>query len=139
MRQLGMKLLTLLCAFGVPFWAADQLQPALERPWAFAVGFAPVGLVLHGAYYLDEATAGWPRLCVRAGLVGAGLLVVGSGVMACQLLGWPPGRQLVEPRPATLPWWLQAAGLLVGVAASAAYMRAARRFLAARRGGLMRG
>lgn len=112
------KPIALFSACGGPLYIADTLKPFYGDLPAFAVGFAPIGLITFGSLWIDDDGDGFvKRLLVRAGLVGAYGLAGMNLYTAWKLLTAPPpaDRGLII------------IGLIVGTIATVMYVRAARR------------
>jgi len=111
------KPIAVLSACGGPLYLADTLKRALGDMPAFAVAFAPIGLLSLGALWLDDDDGFVKRLLVRGGLVGA-LALTGVNIFTA----W---RLLTAPPPPDRG--LIIFGLIVGTVATRVYVPAALR------------
>jgi hypothetical protein len=113
-RELAVKLSAFASSLGGPLYVFDLLAPRVgSKPQAFAIVFLPVALLIVGALSLGLERERLERFLVRAGRVGAWLLLLVDAFASWQLfvVGVPyPNRSLV------------AFGILVGVLGSAAYL-----------------
>ncbi len=90
--RLVLKIGALAAFCGGPLRLSEALGPSLGRDPAFAVGFAPVALVLLGTFALAEERPGWGARTLRAlGALGA-VAVAGLGLWAWVGVARGPAR-----------------------------------------------
>jgi hypothetical protein len=113
-RELAVKLSAFASSLGGPLYLFDLLAPRLgSKPQAFTIVFLPVALLIVGALSLGCERDRLERFLVRAGRIGAWLLLLEDAHASWDLfvVGVPhPNRSLI------------AFGIVVGVLGSAAYL-----------------
>jgi hypothetical protein len=120
MRETFLKLAALLSYCGGPLFVADLLKPRFGMgPAVFLATFLPIGMMLMGAFYVDDRDgSGVTAAFVRLGVLG---LVITLGMHVYALGCFVQGLRVPDQG-------LHDVGIAVGVPWSVVYLRAARRW-----------
>src|SRR6266850_8248803 len=119
MREAVLRIAALFSYCGGPLYIADVMKPRLNGVPAFLITFLPVGFMVVGALFLDDAIRDRTSFAaVWAGRQGL-YIVLGMHVYALWCF---VSRDRVPDQS------LHYLGIAVGVAWSVAYLRAARRW-----------
>lgn len=111
-QALILKLAALFTFCGGPMILADTLKPEFGQMGGFAVGMAPVAMLLLGGTALADPHRDWfERMSIRAGVMGA-IVIVAMNAYGVWVLVANPDRA-----DATLNW----IGVVVGMATVVAY------------------
>ena len=118
MKEGALKIAALFSYCGGPLFIADLLKPRIGTAGAFVITFLPVLLMVMGALFMDDdIRSRWAFAAVRAGRVG---LYIVAGMHVYALWCFAHGVR----KPDQTLYYL---GIVVGVAWSIYYLRAARR------------
>ena len=117
--EAALRIAALFSYCGGPLFIADLLKPRHDTRWVFSLTFLPVGLMVMGAFYIDDDLRDrWSFRVVQAGRLG---LYLALAMHLYALARFIDGVR-VPDQP------LHYIGLVVGAAWSVAYLRAARRW-----------
>jgi hypothetical protein len=122
MRELFLKLAALLSYCGGPLFVAGLLKPRFGMgPAIFLATFVPIGMMLMGAFHLDDVRDRMAIAFVRLGLLGLAI-ALGMHIYAAGCFA----RGVRVPDQG-----LHDLGIAIGVVWSAVYLRASRRWASA--------
>ena len=125
MKEAVLRIAALLSYCGGPLYVADALSPGPGvRPMVFILTFLPVGLMVLGAFCLDDdPRSRWSAAAVWAGRQG---LYVALGMHVYALWRFWNGARSADQV-------LHYVGIAIGVAWSVVYLQAAHRWESSRR------
>jgi len=117
-KELAVKLAALFSYCGGPLYVADLLKPRIGTESAFLITFLPVGIMVLGAFFMDDAGSRWLHPVVRAGRLALYVvLAMNMYAIWCFALGVRTPDQV-----------LHYIGLAVGAAWAVYYLRESRRW-----------
>ncbi len=118
MKEAAVKIAALFSYCGGPLYVADLLKPRIGTGPAFLITSLPVGLMVLGAFFMDDTMSPWLFPVVRAGRMGL-YIVLGMHIYAV----WCFASGVRVPDQV-----LHYIGLGVGAVWTAYYVRASRRW-----------
>ncbi len=71
--------LMILAFCGGPLYVTDMLEPVLGDPWHFAVGFAPIAVLMYATLTLEDRPSRWTKFMGWLGGAGSALLLASTG------------------------------------------------------------
>jgi len=119
MKEAALKIAALWSYCGGPLFISNVLKHRLNMAAAFWITFLPVGLMVLGALCLDFTRNRWSFAAVRAGRLG---LCIVLSMHAYAIWCFANGVRVPDQA-------LHYLGIAIGVAWSAVYLRASRRWM----------